>query len=264
MKYKKGTFVIVPNLDELKGKPSEMQSIYLWICQHSDSDGLCFPKKATIGREAGCSHNTVDKYLKQLVDDGFLDIKQRRNKDGKNTSNEYQLLILGRGDVNNGIPSQPNIGSQTISNINYTNITIDKQQVAYKIIGDKTLPLDRGDTPLKRINSIYNTLFYYEYGINDNQSVGLKMKIFKSLLVDYTELQLAYLLIVYFTWKGMDGNNTRDREFLVSNTHAITLFKGQLNKYVAWAKNVSGYDKEFENSDDLLVIIGKYILSLTK
>jgi predicted transcriptional regulator len=129
MKYKKGTFVVVPNLEELKGKPSEMQAIYLWICQHANNDGLCFPKKVTISKEAGCSHNTVDKYLKQLVEDGFIEITQRKTKEGKNTSNEYQLLILGCGDVKNGLRSHPNIGSQTISNINYTNITNTQPEV---------------------------------------------------------------------------------------------------------------------------------------
>ena len=264
MKYKKGTFVIVPNLDELKGKPSEMQAIYLWICSHSDKDGICFPTKTTIEKEAGCSHNTVSKYLKQLVDDGFLDIKERTTKNGRNTSNEYQLLILGDTHTKNGIDHPTNIGSQTISISNHTHLTKDKQQVAYKIIGDKTLPIERGDTPLKRVISIYNTLFFNEYGISDNQAYGKKAGIFTSLLKEYTELQLAYLLIVFFTWNGMSGQDKREREFLVNNTHSVGLFKAGLNKYLAWTKNVSGYDKEFDSSDELLHIIGKYIISLSQ
>lgn len=263
----------MPNLDILESKPPELQTLFMWICVHADEEGVCYPSRRTLSKKCGVGIKTIDKYIKELEKLQILIKTERKKENSKeNKSNLYQICEPNTLDRDSELlqianllphPSEPG-DTVTISNITIPIITIDKQQVASKIIGVKTLPVDRGDTPLKRINSIYNTLFFKEYGINDNQSMGLKMKIFKSLLVDYTELQLAYLLIVYFTWKGMDGNNTRDREFLVSNTHAITLFKGQLNKYVAWVKNVSGYDKEFENSDELLPIIGKYIISLTQ
>lgn len=257
MKYKKGTFVIVPNLDELKGKPSEMQAIYLWICHHADKDGVCFPTKTTISKEAGCSHNTVDKYIKRLVEDGFLETKERYTKNGGNTSNEYQLLILGVGTTNNGSTPPTNNGSQTISNTNHIHIT------KYMQVGTCTLPLSRGSNPAQRVLSIYGTLFSNLYGFIDNTSYPKKVGIVSKLLKDYTELQLAYLLIVYFNWNGMSGNDKREREFLINSTHSIGLFASGINKYVAYTKNVLGFSKEFDDSDNLLEKVGEYIQNLT-
>lgn len=265
MKYKKGTFVIVPNLDELNGKPSEMQAIYLWICQHSDSNGLCFPKKATIGREAGCSHNTVDKYLKKLVDDGFLEITPRKNKEGKNTSNEYQLLIMGRTPTQNRDDSQPNNGSQTISNITIPTLTIDIQPevVTEPVDTKKTLPINRGNTPHQRVASIYNDLFKDKYGVYPpNAGIGSRLKVLKDLSKDYTELQLSFLLIVFFAWKGMNDSNDKEQNYLQSKAHDLFTFRFNIALYEVYIRNVAGYSKEFDDSDLLLHIIGKYITEL--
>lgn len=130
MKYKKGTFTIIPNKDNLKGKPSEMQALYFWLCVHADDKGVSYPTKNTLTEEAGCSPNTTDKYIKQLADEGFVKITNRRRKGTKEfISNQYQLLILsqppkrrqphlnneGTGGIKNGV--------ETISNINYIHLT---------------------------------------------------------------------------------------------------------------------------------------------
>jgi len=129
MKYKKGTFVVIPNKQYLKGKPSEMQSIYFWLCEHADDTGGCFPTKETISDDAGCSHNTVDKYLKQLSDEGFLRITNRRKRGSKEfTSNHYQVLILthnpkmGLPQPKNGTTGTPKNGLETNLNINEPNL----------------------------------------------------------------------------------------------------------------------------------------------
>lgn len=150
MKYKKGTFVIIPNKDKLRGKPSEMQSIYFWLCEHANNTGGCFPTKKTLMDEAGCSHNTLDKYLAQLVSDGFLSMKNRHKK-GTNelTSNYYQILIvpenpkMGQPTTNNGLTGTPKNGLETVSSINSNQITtvstkVESPDSPFKV---KTTPL---------------------------------------------------------------------------------------------------------------------------
>lgn len=133
MKYKKGTFVIIPNKDYLKGKPSEMQAIYFWLCEHANEKGSCFPTKKTLAEEAGCSHNTLDKYLGQLVEEGFLEVKPRKIKGTKeNTSNLYQLLIVSKmvkPTTKSGMTGSPNIGSETVSSINSIHLTTTPPKV---------------------------------------------------------------------------------------------------------------------------------------
>lgn len=264
MKYKKGTFVVVPNLDELRGKQSEMQSIYLWICQHADSEGICFPKKATLSRESGCSHNTVDKYLKKLVEDGFLEIKQRKTKEGKNTSNEYQLLIMGRGIEDSGSSIPPNTGSQTISSINYTHLT----DITSDIVDTNavTLPLVRADgvstgkTPTDRLLYLYSKLYYYTYTSSYKPNWGRDKKILTSMLGDFSEVQLAYMLCVYFNWHGMTGDNSKDYDFYTSATFPITMFKTTCNKYEVYIRNVLGF--KFDDDQEMLKKVGEHLRSI--
>lgn len=276
MKYKKGTFVIVPNLEELKCKPSEMQAIYLWICQHTDCNGLCFPKKTTIGKEAGCSHNTVDKYLKKLVEDGFLEITPRKNKEGKNTSNEYQLLIMGGTPTQNWDVSQPNIGSQTIPNITISTLTKDIQQVVEPVNEEEvtsivatssmiTLPLHRGKYAHQRVDSIYNDLFNDKYGFYPPVAlIGSRLKVFKEVLVSYSEIQTARLLITFFEWRGMLGDSDWEEKKITGATHSIYIFKSNLTQYEAKVRNIDGQSKEFSDDVLLLPIVGNYMINLSK
>lgn len=132
MEYQKGSFVVIPNKKQLKGKPSEMQAIYYWICEHADENGICFPSRKTLAFEAGVNIKTVDKYIEQLELCGFLK-KQIRKVEGKkeNMSNLYQVMILDNGVVpktalpstkNGTTPSTKN-GTVTITNINHNQLT---------------------------------------------------------------------------------------------------------------------------------------------
>jgi len=106
MKYKTGTFNLIPNKEYLKGKPAEMQSIYFWIVDHANKDGQCFPGRNTIAKESGCGVRTVDKYLKQLEEEGFLTKTLRHKKDSKElSSNMYQLLLIE--DIEEVLPFLP-------------------------------------------------------------------------------------------------------------------------------------------------------------
>lgn len=94
MKYKPGTFILVPNILLLAGKPSEMQVIYMWLCTYADKEGKCFPSRATLARQSGCGIRTVDKYLEKLVEEDFILKEIRRSSTGKqNLSNTYTLLL---------------------------------------------------------------------------------------------------------------------------------------------------------------------------
>lgn len=68
MKYKKGTFTIIPNKETLKGKSPLTLSVYFWICSFADDNGICYPSITTISEYAGCSRNGVISSIKALVD----------------------------------------------------------------------------------------------------------------------------------------------------------------------------------------------------
>lgn len=268
MKYKKGTFVVVSNKHRLLGKPPEMLAVYFWLSSHADDEGTCFPTKKLLAQEAGCSHNTVDKYLKLLVEEGFISIEHRKKRGSKeNTSNLYQLHLMGDLPPTDGMTLPPSRGSETISNINSTHLTQIAEEessaesvVELPLVQDITLPASRGSKPEDRVATIYRDLFEYTYGENIDSKIWNSVKSnIKKLLAEYSEIQLAFLLIVFFTWKGMDGNSESEIKYLMGKTFPMYLFVSNIKKYKIYCKNVL-YLK-FED-DELLPLVGKHMISL--
>jgi len=81
-------------------------AVYLSICAHAGNDPksqnyqICWPSRATIAFEAGCSIRSVDKYLAILAELNIIHIQTRyvlqKNADGetvrRNKSNLYSLV----------------------------------------------------------------------------------------------------------------------------------------------------------------------------
>ncbi len=264
MKYKKGTFMIIPNKEYLIRKPSEMQAIYFWLCNHSDENGICFPKKQTIAEEAGCSHNTVDKYLSKLVEDGFISITRRKkNNSMENTSNSYQLLIienipkmvvlpeLVERPPKIGMTPPPNNGSETVSSINSIHLTvkeepkIEKPKVIKPILGQ--LPESRGKTYFGRIFTVYKDLFKEKYNIIPTINTSRLIRSLDPLLDKYTELQIAALLIVFFNWHGVSGDDDKEYEKLLKATFNINWFFSLITTYEVFIRNIQGLEFDDEN-----------------
>lgn len=236
MKFKKGTFVVVPNKEYLKGKPSEMQCIYFWLCEHSDDSGRSFPTRQTIADEAGCALNTADKYLKQLVEEGFITSTQRFKPDSQElTSNIYQVLLLNAPPkarqpyITSGGTGSPKTGVETNPSINQPNLTTitakaepNKDKENKSVIGQ--IHSGRGKTYIMRVMSIYKDLFRNKYGFNPQINIGRFGKSLKELITTKTEMQIASMMIVFFNWRGMQGNSDYDENKLISATHSFAWF----------------------------------------
>lgn len=100
MKYRKNSFITIPNKEVIKGKSALLQAVYLWICEHANSEGVCFPSRSTIAKEAGVNIKSVDRVIPELENIGIL-VKTSRKIGEKNMSNEYQIMIVDvkRGSV---------------------------------------------------------------------------------------------------------------------------------------------------------------------
>lgn len=132
-KYKKGSFSVTPNKEHLRGKKAAYQSVYFWICDHADDDGICYPARQKIAKEAGVDIKTVDKYIPQMMKDGLL-VKTNRTKKGskEKDSNLYQIMILDEykvppktevGTPENGATRTPENGAVTVPNVTQPNNT---------------------------------------------------------------------------------------------------------------------------------------------
>lgn len=107
MKYKKGTFITVPNRDVLYGMKGDTQSVYMWICRFTNDDGNCFPSIKKISECSGVSARRVNNCIKELVSAGLMTKKNRKDGDTY-ISNYYQLELVevGGGYAGGAVPMQ--------------------------------------------------------------------------------------------------------------------------------------------------------------
>jgi hypothetical protein len=185
MKFIKGSFTVVPNLDRIVCLPPSVQTAFFWICVHADGQGVCFPTRKKLAFECGMTIKMLDKSLKILETAGII-MKTQRKKIGskENTSNVYQI-ILSQFDVEVApapAPAQvpalaptatlqvapietppsshsdptgsPHSDPETISNINYTQLTTEEK---------KEIKKDNSENELiehfKYVNEFHNSIF---------------------------------------------------------------------------------------------------------
>lgn len=91
--YIDGSFFIVPNRNTLRGLPAITRSVYFSLCDRANGQGVCYPSIPTLASESGCGISAVYVALTELENNGLVE-RQNRNKDGRQTSNVYQLLLV--------------------------------------------------------------------------------------------------------------------------------------------------------------------------
>ncbi len=285
MKYKKGTFNIIPNTEYLKGKNPTFQAIFFWLCFHSDSNGICYPSRAILSDEVGCDVRTIDRHMIELEREGFIvKTKRKKPKSSENLSNLYQINIIEVATKKTlGVATKTTLPGDkkdtrggdkndtvTIPIKNYTHLTIlqdDKKALKREEKSnpseDITLPMfskggiSTGKNPTDRLLYLYKKLFYFSYKFDYKPNYGRDKKLLLSLLESYSEIQLAYMFCVYFEWNGMNNNNSKEYEFYVNAMFPITMFKTTMNKYEAYSRNVAKVN--FDDDVKLLDEVGKLI-----
>lgn len=271
MKYEKGTFVIVPNIQHLKKFAPEAVSLFIYLCSYSDDSGICFPSRTRLSRDMNVTVKTVDKYLSILIENGLITKTIRKDSGtGGNKSNLYQVEVLDSlpsgtkqpypSEFKDPTPSVPN-DILTISNINYTQLTKDTQPTP-EVIKTGQLPLTSGRTYIDRVLKVYNILFRNLYGFSPTISIPRFGKELKKLLESKSEVQVSALLIAFFDWAGMDGRDDRERSKLVASSHNPFWFFSTVNQYEAKLRNVDGLD--IDNEDTVKDFVAKSISSIKK
>lgn len=145
MKYKKGSFITVPNTEELKGLHPTAQCLFMWLCYHANQNGECFPSRKRLSILCRVSVDMVDKMLKILIGSKIV-IKEKRKKNEKqNKTNLYHIIIGGVADTN-GYLADTNgegVADRNGSELNSSFLTKSteeenlKQKTEYFIIGLK-------------------------------------------------------------------------------------------------------------------------------
>lgn len=157
MKYKKGTFTLVPNINYLKGKSPFLQTLFMWICQHTDENGICYPSRERLAQECGCEIRSIDRHMKVLEEDGVIvKTKRKKAKTKENASNVYQVILVDK--YNNkldlkSLPSDSFIAEEQDSNVVYPSDL--NATVTISSITKSNIPAKAGETNVSEIPFIF-------------------------------------------------------------------------------------------------------------
>lgn len=160
-KYTKGSFVTIPNKEYLRGKKSEIQSLFFWLCEHADDEGICYPTRKTLSEESGVGIRTLDDCLNVLIQDGVLVKTHRRKLDSKEfSSNLYQIMLVEGVVSKKTLPSvkkdtTPSVkkDAETQSIINSTQITLSENEISEEKISKLEFDLINGKHWEEKTNS---------------------------------------------------------------------------------------------------------------
>lgn len=68
------------------------RTVYMYLKDHADSQGQCWPGIKTIASDLGLSRSTVKRALNDLCREGLIAKKPRWRENGSLSSNLYRLL----------------------------------------------------------------------------------------------------------------------------------------------------------------------------
>ena len=68
------------------------RTVYMYLKDHADSQGQCWPGIKTIASDLGLSRSTVKRALDDLCREGLIAKKPRWRENGSLSSNLYRLL----------------------------------------------------------------------------------------------------------------------------------------------------------------------------
>jgi DNA-binding transcriptional ArsR family regulator len=69
--------------------------VLMALADHADEDGICWPGNAHIARKCNLSQRSVQRHIKNLIDNGYMTAHRRYRDTGGQTSNRYVLNVEG-------------------------------------------------------------------------------------------------------------------------------------------------------------------------
>lgn len=73
--------------------PSRAKTVMFYLVNRSNKELSCFPAVPTIAKETGLSERTVQRALKELCEEGYVEKTPRYRENGGQSSNLFKLII---------------------------------------------------------------------------------------------------------------------------------------------------------------------------
>lgn len=220
MKYDKNQFTTVPNKDKHKGLSPYLQTLYMWLCNHSDKDMLSFPSRKTLAAECGMSVRTLDRTMQELVTLGLI-VKAARYNNNEQSTNFYEVVLFAQGgDTDAGGGDTQSLGGDRNSTQNSIHLT---QSIKQKDTDVSLAKAEYGNAEL-------NELFQYwqsTTGLAITARMVYNRRAASSLLKKYGAERLRRLI---------DGVATAQGEQFAPQISSFEELQSKLDKLLVWGK----------------------------
>lgn len=74
------------------GLPHRAVTVYMYLVERANKEGICWPAVSTISRELSLSRSTIHRALRELERTGWLVREPRWRENGSSSSNRYLVL----------------------------------------------------------------------------------------------------------------------------------------------------------------------------
>lgn len=144
------------------------------------------------------------------------------------------------------------------NSVDTTEIPVDTANTAVQEKNDK-LPDLLGKTPLARLVSVYSLKFHELYGFQPKvMNWAMLGRLFKETLANYSELQIAAMILLHFDWHGASGDDQFTHSRLSDRCFPLEWVPKATNAYRAYIQNTMGID--FEDTEAMR----KHVVSIIK
>jgi hypothetical protein len=259
----KPDFLIIPGViafdEDITTKGGLLYAVIYWMSKLSGQ--RCIASNVTLAETMGrgTTPDYVKKLLTSLEKKGYIERVYKAGRvDGELIREEIVPLVNYGGVMKpptGGVETSTSGGVETSTDISKT--IISKSNKEY-IQLSQTL----GKTPLSRLGKFYALLYRDEFQVDPKVYLnGKEGGILKSLLKDYTEQQLAALLIAHFNWYGPQGQDDREHGRLKDAAYPLAWVKPNLNKYIIFLNSIHRLD--LEDSRDVADFVKDYVCGLS-
>lgn len=181
MRYEKNNFCLVPNIEQLKGLDVHVQVLWLWLCKHTDREGLCYPSIKRLSECSSLSNKTIIKYLKVLEEKGFIKKFKIDTPDKKFKRNQYEILIKSVKDTHgneNQHVTEVHTNYKYNNNSNNNNkLLLPKDSNTHEEDEEKKKRLNLEINAILKVWNDYNPILGYNKSVQRNSVQALIEKI---------------------------------------------------------------------------------------
>ena len=102
------------------------------------------------------------------------------------------------------------------------------------------LPENLGKSALNRVINFYSLVFESKYGFKPIVKYPMLGKLLKPILSEFSEYQVALLILIYMHWRGANNDDDFEKKKLENKAYPLQWFPSGVNIYRAFASNYLG------------------------